>query len=180
MAIYYITGNKEKFRETKMIIPEIKQLEIDLPEIQEIDPEKIIKAKIEAAKEHKQGRIFIDDASLYLEAMNGLPGPLIKWFLKTIGNDGLYKIAKCFGNFEAKARLVIGYSDGNNEIHYFAGEVKGKIVEPRGETRFGWDPIFQPDGYEKTYAEMTIEEKNEMSHRRMALNKLKEYLKNEL
>ncbi|MFA6250123.1 MAG: non-canonical purine NTP pyrophosphatase [Candidatus Shapirobacteria bacterium] len=179
MKIYYITGNEEKFRETKLIIPEIEQLKIDLPEIQEIDSKKIIEAKIEEAKKQGATRFFVDDASLSLEAINGLPGPLIKWFMKTIGNEGLYEIADRFKNYRAAAKLVIGYCDLRGEIHYFEGEVRGKIVSPRGDTRFAWDRIFMPDGFEKTFSEMTVEEKNQISHRRIALNKLKEYTDSE-
>ena len=58
------------------------------------------------------------------------------------------------------------------------GKVRGKIVEPRGENHYtmGWDAIFQPDGYDKTFAEMSAKQKSEVSHRRMAINKLKEFL----
>jgi len=176
MQIYYVTGNHEKFKETKLIIPEVEQLELDLPEIQELNSIKIIEAKIIEAKKQGLSGFFVDDASLVLEAMNGLPGPLIKWFMKTIGNEGLYQIAKSFNNFKATAKLVIGYFDKEGNTHFFEGQVEGKILEPRGDTRFAWDRIFSPNGYEKTFAEMTIEEKNKISHRRIALEKLKAYL----
>lgn len=177
MKLNYITGNEGKFRETKMLIPEVEQLNIDLPEIQEVDPKKIIEAKLTEARKTKKETFMVDDASFYLEAIPGLPGPLIKWFMKTIGNDGLFQIAKRFENFFAKAMLIVGYLDENGEIHYFEGEIKGKIVEPRGENGFSWDAIFQPDGFEKTFAEMSTEEKNAISHRKIALEKLKEYLR---
>lgn len=179
MKLNYITGNGGKFRETKLIIPEVEQLEIDLPEIQESDPKKIIKAKLWEAKKYKQERFVIDDASLYLEALPGLPGPLIKWFMKTIGNEGLVKITQNFNNDKARAVVIVGYMDKNGKINYFEGEIKGKIVAPRGENGFGWDAIFQPEGYDKSFAEMEIEEKNKISHRRIALSKLRDYLKSE-
>lgn len=177
MKLNYVTGNEGKFRETKMIIPEVEQLNIDLPEIQEVDPKKIIEAKLLEARKQKNETFMVDDASFYLEAIPGLPGPLIKWFMKTIGNEGLFQIAKRFENFEARAMLIVGYLDEMGEIHYFDGEIKGKIVEPRGENGFSWDKIFQPNGFEKTFAEMSTEEKNMISHRKIALEKLKEYLK---
>lgn len=71
--------------------------------------------------------------------MNGLPGPLIKWFLKTIGNQGLFKIAEAFKNYQAEAKTIVGYASTQGEIKYFEGVVKGTIVSPRGEG-FGWDP----------------------------------------
>lgn len=179
MKLFYITGNEGKFRDAKLIIPEIERLDINLPEIQEINPIKIIEAKLIEANKQKKGRFMISDGSLYLEAIPGLPGPLIKWFEKTIGNQGLFQLAKKMGNFGAYAKVIIGYMDNQDKISYFEGEIRGDIVEPRGLNGFGWDAIFQPKGSKKTFAEMTIEEKNKISHGRIALEKLREYLKKE-
>jgi XTP/dITP diphosphohydrolase len=71
---------------------------------------------------------------------------------------------------------MIGYTDGD-QIVFFEGEIKGKIVSPRGTGGFGWDQIFQPEGYDKTFGEMSLEEKNKISMRKQALTKLKAYLK---
>jgi len=176
MTLYFITGNKNKFSEVKAIIPNVEQLDIDLPEIQDIDAKKIIRAKLLEALNYKQAEFIVEDTSLYLECLNGLPGPLIKWFMKTIGNDGLFNIAEKLGNNKAEAKTIIGYAKNPKEIYYFEGSVKGKIVSPRGKSGFGWDPIFQPEGFSKSFAELTPEEKNKISMRRIALNKLKEFL----
>ena len=175
MKIYFITGNKGKFNEVKSILPEVEQLDIDLPEIQDIDAKEIIREKLIEALKHKRSEFIVEDTSLYLDCMNGLPGPLIKWFLKTIGNEGLFNLAKKMGNDKAEAKTMIGFAKSPGEIHFFEGSVKGKIVSPKG-TGFGWDPIFQPDGYSKCFGEMGAEEKNAISMRRIALNKLKEFL----
>jgi len=175
--IHFITGNKNKFEEVRIILPEIEQLDIDLPEIQEIDAKEIIKNKLAEAFNRTEGDFIVEDTSLYLECLKGLPGPLIKWFLKTIGNDGLAEIAEKLGNDKAEAKTIIGYARNREEIYFFEGVIKGKVVKPKGKTNFGWDPIFLPDGYEKTFAEMSREEKNKVSMRRNALNKLKEFLK---
>lgn len=179
MKLFYITSNEGKFRSAKLIIPEIEKLDIDLPEIQEINPKKIIEAKLIEARKHKKGRFIVSDGSLYLEAISGLPGPLIKWFEKTIGNQGLFQLAKNMGNFDAFAKVIVGYMDNQDKIDYFEGEIRGKIVKPKGSNGYGWDEIFQPSGFKKTFAEMTIEEKNKISHGRIALEKLREYLKKE-
>jgi non-canonical purine NTP pyrophosphatase (RdgB/HAM1 family) len=177
MALYFITGSKNKFEEVKAIVDDVEQFELDLTEIQEIDAHKVISTKLfesqAALKEHKQ--VIVEDTSLYLDALNGLPGPLIKWFMKTVGNEGLYKIASAFGNFGAEAKTIIGYTDGK-KVDFFEGVIKGSIVEPRGETTFGWDPIFIPEGYTKTFAEMSPDEKNAISMRKIAAEKLKTYL----
>jgi len=174
--IYFITGNKNKFAEVKAILPEVKQLDIDLPEIQEIDAKEIIKEKLLEALKHKKGEFIVEDTSLYLDCLNGLPGPLIKWFLQTIGNDGLANLADKLGNDKAVAKTIIGYAKNSEKIYFFEGVIQGKIVRPKGDSNFGWDPIFLPDGHKKTFAEMSREEKNKISMRRNALNKLKKFL----
>ena len=205
--LYFITGNKGKFEEVKAILPEVERLDIDLPEIQEIDAHEVIKAKLQAAFAHRDGvrkrgalsqdlasafasdaeqkshRVYsigtgfmVEDISLCLDCLNGLPGPLIKWFLKAVGNEGLAEITSQFGNDKVTARTMIGYAKSADDIHFFEGVIEGKIVAPRGELGFGWDPIFLPEGYDKTFAEMTLEEKNAISMRRIATNKLKEFL----
>lgn len=176
MSIFYITGNESKFKEAKLILPEVEQLSLDLPEIQEIDPHHIIEAKINQAKEHKQGNFLVEDSGLYLSCLNGFPGPLVKWLLKAVGSEGIFSIADNFKNYSAEAKLVVGYSDQQGIVHFFEGSLKGTLVKPRGDNGFGWDPIFLPDGQSKTFAEMTIDEKNVISHRRLALNQLKDFL----
>jgi len=177
MTIYFITGNKDKFNEAKAIIPEIEQLEINLPEIQDIDAKEIIKEKLLEALKHKDADFIVEDTSLYLNCLNGLPGPLIKWFLKTVGNQGLYLMTEKFEDKSAEAKTIFGYAKNPKEIYFFEGSVKGNIVSPRGDYAFGWDPIFQPIGYEKTFAEIGKSEKISISMRAIALNKLKEFLK---
>lgn len=161
-----------------MVLPDVEQLDIDLPEIQEIDAKEIIRKKLLEALNHAKGEFIVEDTSLYLDCLKGLPGPLIKWFLKTVGNNGLAEIAEKLGNDRAEAKTIIGYAKNHEEIYFFEGAIKGRIVEPRGESNFGWDPIFLPDVHTKTFAEMNREEKNEISMRRNALNKLSEFLRN--
>jgi len=174
--LYFITGNKNKFSEAKAILSEVEHLEMDLPEIQSADAHEIIRAKLKEALHHHDGEFLIEDTSLYFDCLNGLPGPLIKWFLEALGNEGLAKITEKLGQTGAEAKTIIGYAKNHDELFFFEGAVRGQIVAPRGETIFGWDPIFLPDGYDKTFAEMSRDEKNKISMRRMALNKLKEFL----
>src|SRR3989344_1200505 len=176
MSLYFITGNKGKLMEVQSILGNVEALDIDLPEIQSLDAHEIIKAKLEEAQKRQTGEFIVEDTSLYFDALNGLPGPLIKWFMKTVGNEGLYKMAQAFGNFGAEAKTIIGYVDEKGKIEFFEGSVRGTIVEPRGTSDFGWDPIFLPDGHQKTFAEMSPEEKSSISHRGIAIRKLREAL----
>ena len=175
--IYFITGNIGKLSEAKSIISDIEGYDVDLPEIQDIDAHAIIRAKLLEGLKHKDGELIVEDTSLYFGALNGLPGPLIKWFLKTIGNDGLYNLAEKLGNNKAQAKTLIGYAKNAEEIEFFEGVVEGEIVAPIGNG-FGWDPIFKPFGHDKTFGEMDFNEKNSLSMRRVAFERLKEYLSN--
>lgn len=172
--IYFITGSEGKYKEAKAIIEDLGQLDIDLPEVQDLDVKKIVEVKLEEAKKHYSGEFIVEDTGLYLDCLNGMPGPLIKWFLKAIGNDGIANLAIKLGNQTASAKTVIGYCDDRGVIHFFEGEMEGKIVMPRGENGFGWDVIFEADG--KTYAEMSTDEKNAVSMRRKAMEQLNQYL----
>lgn len=176
MSLYFLTGNINKFSEAQVILGEVEQLDVDLPELQDIDAKLIIGAKLSEALKHHQGGFIVEDTSLYLDCLNGLPGPLIKWFLQTIGNEGLANLAVKLGNDRANAKTLIGYAKNPEEIYFFEGEVTGRIVSPSGETNFGWDPIFIPEGSDKTFAQMSKEEKNSLSMRRVALNKLRDFL----
>ncbi len=176
MPLYFVTGNLGKFAEVRELIPEIEQLELDLPEIQEINSREIIVHKLLEALSHHPGELIVEDTGLYLDCLNGLPGPLVKWFLTTIGNDGLARLSETLGNNRAVARTVIGYARSHQEMHFFEGELIGKVVPPRGNLGFGWDPIFQPDGSVKTFAEMSTEDKNAMSMRRLAADSLRKFM----
>jgi len=175
--IYFITGNKNKLAEVKAILPEVEQLDIDLPEIQEIDAKAIIKTKLQEALNHQKGEFIVEDTSLYLECLNGLPGPLIKWFLKSIGNEGLTRIAEKLGNDKVVAKTFIGYAKSHEEIYFFEGAIAGKIVQQKGTSGFGWDAIFLPDGHSETFAEMNQRKKNKISMRKIAVTRLKEFLR---
>ncbi len=173
MTLYFITGNQNKLREVQAIIPGVEGIDLDLPEIQSLDPQEIITEKLKEAVKEKEGEYFVEDTALYLECLNGFPGPLIKFFLERLGSEGIWELVSKYENHNVVVKTVIGYNNGQ-DIHFFVGELKGKIVSPRGESDFGFDPIFEFNG--KTFAEMTAEEKNKISHRKQALMKFKDFL----
>ena len=177
MELLFVTGNENKLKEISQILGfEVKGVKIDLPEIQDIEVDNIIEYKARDAYEKVKKPVVIEDTGLYFESMNGFPGALIKWILKSVDNGGIIKILKNMENKRAYAKTSIGYFDGN-EFRIFSGIIKGEICEePRGENGFGWDKIFQPDGYNKTFAEMTNEEKNNISMRKIAFEKFREFL----
>lgn len=168
MTLWFVTGNTGEVREVQALIPDVQRLDLDLPELQELDPHQVITAKLVEARKHHTGALLVEDTSLMLDGMGGLPGPFIKWFITAVGLEGVYALSKTFGA-RATARTLLGYSDETNTMHFFEGSLSGMVVSPRGTSGFGWDAIFQPDGQEKTFAEMTAEEKNRFSMRRMAV-----------
>lgn len=177
MKITFVTGNKNKFAEASQIIPELEMHDLDLVEIQDVDSQKIIEYKLNEAKKNLVGNIVVEDNSLAFSCLGSLPGPLIKWFVKEVGNDKLYRLCESFNNFSTVAKVTIGYSDESGNNHFFEGSIEGKIVQPIGDNGFGWDAIFQPKGFDKTFAQMTAEEKNQISMRQIAFQKLADFLK---
>lgn len=177
MSLYFITGNIGKFEEAKSIIPSLEHLDIDLPEIQSIDPKEIIKAKLTEALQHKDREFVVEDVSVHFDCLNGLPGPFIKWFLQSLGNDGLFELTQKYNNEKAKVVAHLGYARSLDEIYFFEGEIQGSIVKPAGEG-FGWDPIFKPKGYTASFGELDKKTKNEISMRSIVFNKLKGFLEN--
>jgi non-canonical purine NTP pyrophosphatase (RdgB/HAM1 family) len=175
MGLYFATGNSGKFAEVQFILGDVQQLDIDLPEIQDLDAKNVIRAKLSAARHYRATELLVEDTSLSCRCLNGLPGPLIKWFLQALGDEGLYNVVRLLGNNQAEAKTVIGYVDSTGQVHFFEGAMLGHIVSPRGDNGFGWDRIFMPDGAEKTFAEMNDAEKNACSMRRAALKQFRRF-----
>lgn len=174
--MYFITGNAGKFREASQFIPSLEQLDIDLTEPQSLDPREVIEFKLQEARKHHDGEFIVEDTSLYLSGLNGFPGPLIKWMLKSVGQEGIFNLCRDIHNMHAQVKTVIGYSDEQGAIQYFEGDVSGVIVLPAGDGGFGWDQIFKPYGFEETFAEMGDDYKKEFSMRALAFKKLQKYL----
>jgi len=178
----FVTGNRNKYLEFKRILNiQLFQQDVDLPEIQSINIEDVVVDKVKAAYFELKRPVMIEDTGLYFEAWNGLPGALIKWFLASVGNDGLSQMICKNPNKNAIAKTCIASYDGINDPNIFLGEVNGTIADiPRGKNGFGWDSIFIPNGYNQTFAEMTGEHKDKFSMRNIALKKATEYFKNKL
>lgn len=175
----FVTGNPDKATEVQELLPGIRIIDVDMPEIQEIDSKKIITAKVKTAFEHySDGPIIVDDTGFYMDCLGGkLPGPLVKWFLKSITNVGLVTMAQKMGNMRAKAMTVIGYATNPTNIVFFDGEMPGTITMPEGGPKGpGWSSILIPDGYSQIYFTMDVSAKNAMSMRSQAIKKLKTFL----
>lgn len=174
--LFFLTSNQDKLREVRALLPHVQGIALDLPEIQELDGRKILAAKLAEAQKYHPGPLMVEDMSLCLEALNGLPGPLVCWVLQAIGCEGIFHLTTPSQNTRATAQTIIGYAAENGRAHFFSGVLSGTLVPPRGNQGFGWDAIFQPDGQSKTFAEMNPNEKSQFSMRRKALEGLRAYL----
>ncbi|PLB33521.1 non-canonical purine NTP pyrophosphatase [Aspergillus candidus] len=176
-SLNFITGNQNKLAEVRAILQGVVEVEsqaVDTPEIQGTI-EEIAKEKCRRASEVVGGPVLTEDTALEFSAMKGLPGPYIKSFLDALGHEGLNKMLDSFGDRSAEAVCTFAFCSGpGSEPILFQGRTPGMIVRPRGPTNFGWDPIFEYEG--KTFAEMTKEDKNKISHRNKALVKLQHWL----
>ncbi|CAL5416607.1 unnamed protein product [Camellia sinensis] len=171
--VTFVTGNAKKLEEVRAILGDsipFRSIKLDLPELQG-EPEDISKEKARLAAKRVNGPVLVEDTCLCFNALKGLPGPYIKWFLEKIGHEGLNNLLMAYEDKSAYALCVFSLALGPEiEPITFMGKTPGKIVPPRGPNDFGWDPIFQPDGYDQTYAELPKEEKNKISHRSRALS----------
>ena len=176
--ILFVTGNENKFKEVyRNINTNIKQSDIDLVEIQGTPNEIILNKCKEAVKIQGKIDLFVEDISLCFNVLNGFPGPYIKWALKSLGNEKLYKLLDGFEDKSGYAICMYCYYNSKiDEYSIFSGKTDGLIVKPRGSLNFGWDSIFQPLCSNKTYAEMEFNEKDSISHRSKALKLMKKYL----
>lgn len=170
-----ITQNENKVREFEEILGfKIEFQSLDLEEIQEVEIEKVSEDKAKKAYQIVNEPVVVEDIGLFFDELNGLPGALIKWFEKRLSYNQICNLIQ--KNRGATAKICISYFNGK-ELQQFLGEIRGSIaLNPRGENGFGWDSIFIPEGYVKTFGEMEKEEKNSISMRRIALQKLKKTL----
>ena len=168
-----VTGNRGKIAEARLALGiEIDAVEVDLPEIQGLDLFEILQQKAEVAWEMVRRPLVVEEAGLSLLAMNGFPGPLVKWMLTAMGAEGIARTAHALGDPRAVARCALLYRDAERTAAA-EGNTHGTLVLPgRGEHGFGWDPVFLPDGETRTFAELEGREKDAVSHRGKAWREL--------
>ena len=186
--LVFATNNLHKLTEIKAILGEQIDIlslndincHVDIPETANT-LEDNAKMKAEYIYNHYHLDCFADDTGLEVKALNGAPGIYSARYAGE-GHDSQANMKKLLENLkgitnrEAQFRTAICLIEGGEE-HLFEGLVKGKIIEEkRGEAGFGYDPVFVPDGYDQTFAELGEDIKNQISHRARAVEKLCDYL----
>lgn len=178
--IFLVTGNIHKFNETRLVLREFgfstAMLNIDAVEIQADNLENIAKASAVDAVKKCNLPIITEDAGLFIDALNGFPGPYSSYVFRTIGTEGILKLMRDVKKRDATFRAVVAFCSPNHRLpRCYHGKVRGKIAKQISGTRgFGFDPIFLPNT-SQTFAEMPTSQKNRHSHRANALRKFAEW-----
>ncbi len=161
-----VTGNPGKLAEARRLAGRtFESAAVDLPEIQSLDLDEVLRAKAAEAWRRLGRPLVVEEAGLGLAAMNGFPGPLVKWMLDALGAEGLARHALAAGDPRAVATCALLYIDGERTL-LAHGETAGHLVLPaRGDHGFGWDPVFMADGETRTFGELGDAEKDALSHR---------------
>ena len=169
--VLFVSSNKNKFYEAKNILSKNKInlgfFKSKLQEIQANSLKEIAAQKADEAYRRIHKPLIIEDAGLFIDSLNGFPGPFSSYVFKTIGNSGILHLVKT--NRKAKFQSVVAYCDNKYGVVLFDAKVDGKISKNSRGKGWGYDPIFIPQGYNKTYA--MLSNKNEISHRYKALKK---------
>ncbi|MEB3825599.1 MAG: XTP/dITP diphosphatase [Desulfurococcales archaeon] len=176
----FITSNKHKLSEANSIL---KQYNVELYiagiekiELQDDSLETISKNAAINAYNKIKSPLVTEDSGLFIESLKGFPGPYSSYTYKTLGVQGIIKLLEGMNNRKAYYEAVVTCVCPPF-IEVFKGRVYGRIAEaPRGSKGFGFDPIFIPRGYEKTFGELGEETKNKISHRARAFSALGEWI----
>jgi XTP/dITP diphosphohydrolase len=174
---FFATGNVHKFCEARLLLSEFKiaaaMLRVKPVEIQDSSIENIAVASALDVVRKCHLPIIVEDAGLFIRALNNFPGPYSSYVFQTIGTSGILKLMNDIDNRNAYFHSVVAFCKPREKPVTFHGKVEGKIVqEERDGSGFGFDPIIAPlKGDGRTFAEMAIEEKNRFSHRAEAFRK---------
>jgi XTP/dITP diphosphohydrolase len=175
VVLFFATGNEGKFREVSALAAklgvEIQHSRTPYLEIQADELSDIAKVGVQQVFGILKAPCFVEDSGLFIHSLRGFPGPYSKYVFLTIGNRGVLKLLEGVGDRRAVFRSAVGYCGRDGRPLVFEGRVEGRIsLEERGTGGFGFDPIFIPDeGDGRTFAEMSVEEKNALSHRGRAI-----------
>jgi XTP/dITP diphosphohydrolase len=185
-TLYFITSNKGKYNEAKEAFSniniEIIRENLGYSEIQANSLEEVVIFGVKQIQERFSYPFIIEDAGLFINALNGFPGVYSSYIFQTLGCIGILKLLKSLNKNQRQAcfKSVYGYCLSDKKTKFFTGECNGIISDKKiGENGFGYDPIFIPNNSNKTFAQMNTIEKNNYSHRGKSLAKLIDFIINQ-
>jgi len=182
MEVKFATTNRGKLREIGILLAEfnleLRIVEAEKLEIQNDEISKIAEFAASDLAERLGCPIAVEDSGLHVSALNGFPGPYSSYVYRSIGLSGVLKLLEGVGDRRAHFESVVAYAEPRGEVRSFKGIAWGRISRSaRGTGGFGFDPIFIPeDGDGRTFAEITPEEKNRLSHRGKAVRSFGEWI----
>ncbi len=158
-TVFFVTGNPNKAAyASEQLGREINHIHLELEEIQSLNLHEIVSHKCQQAYKIVKQPVIVEDVSLEIDSLNGLPGPFVKFFLERMSLELFCNIIPAFASRQATARTVIGFFDGT-DMQLFEGVLPGSIAQsPSGSRGFGWDGIFIPQGYASTRAALSPED----------------------
>ncbi len=176
------TRNRNKIDEANYVLRdfgiELYPVNVEKLEIQSEDLEEIARFAALQAYQALGKPVVVEDSGLFIEALGGFPGPYSSYVYKTIGLKGVLKLMEGEENRKAYFEAVVAIALSEQDVKTFVGRVEGRIAgEARGSHGFGFDPIFIPMGFDKTFAELGIEVKCSLSHRAKAFRAFGEWLR---
>ena len=175
--LFFASSNNHKFEEAQRILSnlglEINMFKITLEEIQSNSMNEIAKRKALDAFRKIKKPVIIEDDGLFIESLDGFPGPYSSYVYDTIGNKGIMRLLENIETRNAKFVAIIAYCDEENVANLFESSIPGKISLSIEEGGWGYDPIFIPDGESKTYA--NVSDKDKFSHRSASLKKFSDW-----
>lgn len=180
MQITFITGNQNKADYlAKYLGYPVDHVKLDLDEIQSLDLKEIVEHKVRQAYEKIKRPVIVEDVSLEFAALGDLPGPFIRFFVEQVPFKTICSMIDGRSR-RATAKCVFGYYDGE-ELKLFEGSLAGTIAEmPAGDSGYGWDKIFIPDGYTVTRAQLSEEDDQKTYTQMKPFAALKEYLESKV
>jgi XTP/dITP diphosphohydrolase len=188
MKIYFITSNKGKFKEVEEKLGtiagiELERMELEYPEVQADKLEDVVLfgmdwLNLNGGPELSDHAVMIEDSGLFVDRLKGFPGVYSAFVHRTIGGfEAVLSLMEGDWDRRAHFETCIGFSVKGGMPRTFTGRCDGTLSkEAQGEHGFGYDPIFIPEGENRTFAEMETAEKNIFSHRSKAVKELKKYL----
>jgi XTP/dITP diphosphohydrolase len=180
-VIFFVTGNVHKFNEARLTLSEFglstTMLNVETIEIQADNLRDVATTSALDAVRKCRLPIIVEDAGLFIEVLNGFPGPYSSYVFRTIGTEGILRLMSNANRRTAFFESVVAFCSPRWKLpKCFNGKVEGKITQVIGGSQgFGFDPIFHPEKSEKTFAEMSMAEKNEHSHRARAFRRFAEW-----
>ncbi|MCD6530333.1 XTP/dITP diphosphatase [Candidatus Bathyarchaeota archaeon] len=180
-AVYFVSSNVNKFYEAREVLNEfglsIVLLRLKKLEVQSDSVEEVARKSAETAAKELGLNVVTEDAGLFIEALNGFPGPYSSYVHRTLGNEGILKLMKDVDERGAEFKAAVAFAEPDGDVKVFVGVVKGEIAHRMaGGREFGFDPIFIPAGFGgRTFAELSVSEKNRVSHRGIAFRRFAEW-----